>query len=373
MFSTPELLPQSAALIERGVADGLHSGGQLYVSRAGAVIADWATGDARPGVPMSTDTIVLWLSAVKPITAVALAQFWERGRVSLDDPVAKWVPEFAQQGKEPITIEHLLTHTAGFRSADKCDLGLAWEEIIDCICRAPVEPNWIPGQRAGYHTSSSWYMLGEIVRRVDGRTFEEYARANVLSRCGMLNSSLTLPPDEFQRLEDRLAFTYHTEKRMASPHHKWNSPADAAVCRPGRSGRGPIRELGLLYELLLRARKNEGAPSVTLGLQPETVLQLTKPRRVGLFDETFRHILDWGLGFCINSNRYGRETVPYGYGRFCGAESFGHGGAQSTCAFADPEHDLVVAWAFNGLPGDPAHQRRARELNSAIYQDLQLA
>src|SRR5262249_2439159 len=154
-------------------------------------------------------------------------------------------------------------------------------------CRTPSEPNWITGERAGYHTSSSWYILAEIVLRLNGRPFAEYARANVLSRCGMLNSSLALPLDEFRRIEDRLAFTYHTEKKALAPHRKWNSAADAAVCRPGRSGRGPIRELGLFYELLLQARKGAQPAATALGLQPATVLQLTRSWRIGMFDETF--------------------------------------------------------------------------------------
>jgi CubicO group peptidase (beta-lactamase class C family) len=100
---------------------------------------------------------------------------------------------------------------------------------------------------------------------------------------------------------------------------------------------------------------------------------MTSRQRAGVFDDTFQHVLDWGFGFCINSNRHGRETVPYGYGRFCSEETFGHSGAQSSCAFADPAHNLVVAWAFNGMPGERRHQLRARDLNSAIYQDLDLA
>jgi CubicO group peptidase (beta-lactamase class C family) len=84
-------------------------------------------------------------------------------------------------------------------------------------------------------------------------------------------------------------------------------------------------------------------------------------------------VIDFGLGFIVNSNRYGVETVPYGYGRSAADQAFGHSGAQSSCAFGDPTHKLVVAWSCNGLPGERLHQRRAREINSAIYEDLGLA
>jgi CubicO group peptidase (beta-lactamase class C family) len=91
-----------------------------------------------------------------------------------------------------------------------------------------------------------------------------------------------------------------------------------------------------------------------------------------MFDETFRHIMDWGLGFMVNSNRYGANTVPYGFGKHASDETFGHSGSQSSVAFADPTHRLVVAWVCNGMPGERKHQARAREINSAIYEDLNL-
>jgi CubicO group peptidase (beta-lactamase class C family) len=105
-------------------------------------------------------------------------------------------------------------------------------------------------------------------------------------------------------------------------------------------------------------------------LQPETVRALTSRQRIGMFDQTFRHVIDWGLGFIINSNRYGANTVPYGFGVDAGESSFGHNGFQSSTAFADPEHQLVVAVVCNGACGDAAHDRRMREIDAAVYADL---
>jgi CubicO group peptidase (beta-lactamase class C family) len=83
--------------------------------------------------------------------------------------------------------------------------------------------------------------------------------------------------------------------------------------------------------------------------------------------------MNWGLGFILNSNQYGIDTVPYGYGRHASARTFGHGGAVSSCAFCDPDRKLVVAWVCNGMTTDPAHQVRQRAINNAIYEDLDLA
>jgi CubicO group peptidase (beta-lactamase class C family) len=123
--------------------------------------------------------------------------------------------------------------------------------------------------------------------------------------------------------------------------------------------------LGKFYESLLGLG--------TQLLKGETIAEFTQRHRVGLFDHTFQHVIDFGLGFIVNSNGYGVETVPYGYGRHASDEAFGHSGAQSSCAFADPAHQLAVAWSCNGLPGERLHQRRAREINSAIYEDVGLA
>src|SRR5690242_10619383 len=101
-------------LIQPGIDESLHIGAQLHVDRRGQTVADEAFGLARPArdgqeaVAMTPDTITLWLSSGKPLTAVAVAQLWEQQKLDLDDAVARFIPEFAAHGKENITIRHLL-------------------------------------------------------------------------------------------------------------------------------------------------------------------------------------------------------------------------------------------------------------------------
>src|SRR3954469_22158686 len=95
-------------ILRRGIDEGLHLGAQICVLLQGESVLDDAVGQARFGVPMTRDSINWWLSAVKPITAVAIAQLWGRGKLELDDRVAHFVPEFGRGGKETITIRHLL-------------------------------------------------------------------------------------------------------------------------------------------------------------------------------------------------------------------------------------------------------------------------
>src|SRR6266581_6615444 len=93
------MLPRTIALVERGISEGLQLGFQGYVSVGGRPVADLAIGQARAGVPMTTDRLITWFSLTKPSVAVSAARLWERGQLALDDPVARFVPEFAAHGK----------------------------------------------------------------------------------------------------------------------------------------------------------------------------------------------------------------------------------------------------------------------------------
>jgi CubicO group peptidase (beta-lactamase class C family) len=356
-------LPRTIAAIERGMHEGLHIGAQLYVSRHGQVVADVAAGEARRGVPMRTDTLMLWLSAGKPITAVAIAQQWERGKLELDDRVAQLIPEFAAGGKEAITIRHILTHTGGFRAALGHWEDQPWDAVIAAVCAARLEPRWIPGTTAGYHGLTSWYILGEVVRRLDGRAFDRYVREEVLLPCGMSDSWLGVPVEQQETYGDRFGLMHDTSHGEAVANFKMDEPRLAAQCRPPSGARGPIRELGKFYETLLLQR---GGP---IG-RPQTIEAITAHHRVGVHDKTFRHVVDFGLGFVLQSNQYGIDTVPYGYGPHASPRTFGHSGSRSSIGYADPEHGLVVACIFNGATTEAKHDRRMREVNALIYEEL---
>jgi CubicO group peptidase (beta-lactamase class C family) len=369
MLPFREQFPRLADLLEQGTAAGLQIGAQVFISQAGETLADFASGAARVEVPMTPSTIMPWRSASKPVAAVALAQLFERGELDFDDPVVRFVPEFGTHGKQGVTLRHILTHTAGFRTLDLPWAEMAWDEILARICDLPLEPGWVPGEKAGYHVATSWFLLGEVVRRVDGRFYAQYVRDEIFEPLGMHDSWIGMPPERFQAYGDRIGFLYNTERGALAPH----AIADAAhyiACLPGSSGCGPIRELGRFYEMLLAGGAGPAGVRILL---PSTVALLTARHRVGMFDETFRHTLDWGLGFIIDSNRYGWQTVPYGFGRHASPRAFGHGGAQSSVGFADPEFGLVVALVANGTPGEARHSKRIRQWNTAIYEDLGLA
>jgi len=373
--STLSDLPRTRAAIERGIEQGLHLGAQLYLSldlqgaeHGARESLDLVVGDRAPGEAMTSETLMLWLSASKPVAAVALAQLWERGLLDLDDPVARHLPAFGVKGKEAITLRQVLTHTGGFRMLNVGWPEASWDEIIATICRGRLEPRWVPGDKAGYHLASSWFVLGEVVRRVDGRHYSHFVREEIFEPLGMDNSWVGMPLEVFQREGHRLGKMYSTEKDGPPMLRAWHREAHVVGCSPGGNGRGPMRELGRFYEMLL----NRGHGPQGKILTPQSVEALTTPNRVGMHDHTFKHKLDWGLGFICNSEHYGAAMPPYGYGRHASRRTFGHSGFQSSVAFADPVHGLVVAVVVNGNPGEPRHTERFVKFTEAIYEDLGL-
>lgn len=346
-----------------GVEQKLHPGGQICVLQGGRVLLDRAVGEAIPGRPMREDSIVQWYSAGKPLTAIVIAQLWEQKQLGLDDRVSRFVPEFAQGGKEQVTIRHLLTHTAGFRGADKISADLPWEEAVAEICATTLEPDWTPGLKAGYSTLSSWHILGEIARRITSTPFDVHIRKALFEPLGMHDTWLRLPLDKYREYGDRIALMYETPRGAAKPAPLQDA-VGMTICRPGSSARGPVRELARFYEML----GNGGSLGSKTIVREDTVQLFTSRQRVDLYDHTFMHKLDMGLGFIVNSRRHGVETVPYGYGRYASEETYGHSGAQSSCGFYDPARGVAAAWVVNGMPGERMHQARQRAVNNAIYE-----
>jgi CubicO group peptidase (beta-lactamase class C family) len=363
-------------LIRAGIDQGLHVGAQLYASRHGEVVADEAVGLARPApaaadrpaLPMTPDTITLWLSSGKPLTAAAVAQLWEQGQLDLDDPVARHIPEFAAHGKDNVTLRHVLTHTAPLRLADTGWPDATWEQMIQRIAATRPESRWTPGRTAGYSAHITWYLLGEIVQRLSGQPLPDYLRQHVFAPCGMTSTFLAMTPAEQAANADRMAVMQQTQAGAPTPYNT-ETPQALSVPRPSGSVRGPVRELGRFYEALL-ARGQGAAGRLLL---PQTVEAMTARHRVNTPDKTFGAIIDWGLGFMINSALYGNPDAPYQFGPHASPRTFGHSGNQSSAAFADPELALVVAVAFNGMPGETQHQPRIRAVLTALYEDLALA
>ena len=358
---TTGVLPRTCGAIEDGITRGLHVGAQVHVSLDGKPVADLAMGVARPGVEMTTETMMIWFSSTKAVTSTAASLIWERGGFGLDDPVHHHIPEFAANGKDAVTIRHLFTHTAGFRFAERAAGGVfaPWDDALAAVCASPLEDGWIPGRKAGYHAGSTMLVLGELVQRIDGRPFPQFVRDEIFLPLGMDDCWIGMPPEVHAAYGDRIGIMHNAEGDVPTPLPAADSAEASARSIPGANGRGPMRQLARLYEMF----RGDGEVDGVRILSPQTVAAMTARHRAGMHDETFGIPIDWGLGLIIAGFLYGRHASP---------RTFGHGGARSSVAFCDPEHGLVVAFVVNGMPKPQDHYRRQIEITSAIYRDLGL-
>ncbi len=360
-------MPEVQAVVVDGMTDEWHIGVQLYVSLSGNTVIDLAAGRSHPDVDITHETLMPWLSATKPIAAVAIAQLCERHLLGYDDLVTRYIPRFAAHGKDRITLRHLLTHTGGFRLAPFRYPQDDWNRIIDKICEARLEPRWTPGEKAGYHSSSSWFILGQVIQTVTGMSFSSYVREHIFLPLNMPDCWIGMPEETYRDYGDRIGSLLNTESRPFELH-QYHDMLRVTQCNPGVNGFGPINQLARFYQMFLA----DGQCGDRQIIRPETVQLLTSRQRKGLHDHTFGLVVDWGLGFIIDSKRYGMARMPYGYGPHASDNTFGHAGYQCSLAFADPGHQLVVAFVFNGTPGEAAHMDRNHAVLAAIYESLNL-
>lgn len=372
-------LPQTRQRIDEGIAQGLHPGAQVCVWWGGELLADLAIGEARPGVDMLPETMTLWLSSGKPITAVALARQVEAGKVDLTDPVAEYVPAFAAHGKGDITLRDVLTHTGGFRSVVFRYPDQTWDQAINAVCSGRLEAGWEVGTTAGYHPHSGWNILGKVLEVCTGQELGTHLREAVLLPWGMEHSWVGVPVDTYDAIAPQLAEMRDTSSSQsggASKSADMHTQAWVTGQRPGGNAYGPAHDLARFYQALLRGGEIDGHRL----LQPETIQNFTARHRRDTMDRTFRAVMDWGLGFMVKNQRHdaanaelhGHNAAPYNFGPHASDQTFGHGGNQSSVAFADPTHQLAAAVVFNAMPGETPHQQRMHAVLKALYEDLGL-
>jgi CubicO group peptidase (beta-lactamase class C family) len=364
------------AVLEAGMRAKLHVGAQAFISLQGTVQGDLAFGLSAPGRPMTPDSMMTWLSCSKIATSILFARLWEEGLVDLDDPVAAHLPEFAGGGKEAITVRHVWTHTCGLLNVEEQLFPVRYDQShaanIALICAAGIDPGVKPGTRAGYQTSVVALLLAEIIQRKRGRDFRELVRHELFLPLGMNASWLGMPAAAVEACGERLGQTFDTSGPEPKPG-SWapDAPKELTHLMPGGNGRGPMRELARLLELLRCRGTLDGARI----LAPTTVEALTARHRCAMYDTSWGLVLDWGLGLTLDSRLHRNgATHLYGYGRHASPRTFGHSGFRTTTAFCDPECGLVVACSWNGMVADDGiHSARQNALCEAVYEDLGLA
>ncbi len=162
--------------------EGLEVGASLAVTINGKYVVDiWAGySDEAQTHLWEQDTIVNVYSTTKVMTALCVLMLVDKGLIDLDAPVAKYWPEFSQAGKENLPVRYLLSHTAGIPGFEKpiqAETLYNWDQIVNML--AAQKPWWEPGTKSGYHSITFGYLLGELVRRVTGKSLGTFFRDEV--------------------------------------------------------------------------------------------------------------------------------------------------------------------------------------------------
>ena len=349
-------------------------GASVCIYRDGVPVVDLWGGlaDVATGRPWERHTIVLVYSMTKGVSAVWANLLIERGRLDPDAPVASYWPEFAANGKGEIPVRWVLSHQAGLAVIDgdlTLEQALSWTPVVDAL--AAQVPNWKPGTAHGYHLRSFGWLVGELVRRVDGRTIGAFFASEVAAPLGLdfwiglpareepRVAMLVPPPPEFAALLRGLPYEVLLGRATTGPSglfsydDMWNRRELRACELPSSNGVGDARSVARLYASLI------GEVDGVRTLAPATVAEATEcqvrgPDRVILVDTAF------GLGFML----------PPSLPTVVGPHAFGHGGAGGSVSFADPGAGLAFAYAMNDLRFDGAGDPRGETLAAAAYSCL---
>ena len=338
----------------------------------------------RTGELWEQDTMVLVNSTTKGLAAMTLAIAHSRGWLDYEAPVCRYWPEFAQQGKEKITIRQLLAHQAGLFALDEpLTRNLVADPDRLAVVLARQKPSWDPGTRQGYHAITLGFYEGEILRRIDPRhrSLGQFFQDEIASPLGLdvylrlpesISSSrlATLaPPSPIDMLQLPIRFLLDVMNRRSNIHRALvgsDFPRDEkrVYARnfeiPSGGGVGTARAIAHAYSVFATGGRE-------LGLRPETLRLLAAPAippTRGFHDECMRSDnIQFSLGFMKPSSEW-----PFG-----NASSFGAPGAGGSLGFADPTAGIGYAYVTSQsgtkLTGDP----RDVALRDALYTVIRSA
>lgn len=358
----------------------------------GAAVAVWVEGDlvvnlwgghadAHARRPWRQNTLASIFSGSKGLTSTCVHLLADRGEIDLHAPVAQYWPEFGQAGKQDITIAMVLGHRSGViapRTRMHWSAVTEWDRVCEAL--AASEPWWEPGTAHGYHMVTFGFILGEVVRRVTGRTLGEYLRTEIAEPMG-IDVHIGVPPAEQRRCADMIN----------KPHIRDVLANGGAPADPTSLGEHPMAGLSLAMgfvpddELgsndLTTWRTAEfpgtnahvsalGLATFYNGLAQEKLLSRQQLELVrvsqGGFDPDVvlgPRVADhgWGLGYMLNQRGVAGPNL----------RSFGHGGSGGSYGFVDLEHGIGYGYVMNYFDATKCNaDPRSTALSDEVYRVL---
>jgi CubicO group peptidase (beta-lactamase class C family) len=360
-------------------------GAAVSVWQDGKPVVDLRGGfyDARREKPWEADTLVLVWSAAKGIGSACVLHVLEEHRISIDKRVAEFWPEFAEAGKEEITMAQLLSHQAGLCALDQRVDILDYNAVIRAL--QAQKPLWPPGTAHGYHARTFGFLLDELVRRIAGKTLSRYWRevfAEPLgldlwiglpeepnSRVATIYAAKTGKPPEAKNRQSGPDFYVDlitpgslARKTFTSPYglqsvSGMNAPAIRAQPIVSFGGIGSASALAKFYSMLANGGKLDGQTFFS----SETIARMTTTLVDGM-DRVFQMPTAFSAGFMKDPRGAARRMFGPS------ANAFGHPGAGGANAFADPENRLAFAYVMNQMEQQVLPNEKSLRLIDAIFR-----
>jgi CubicO group peptidase (beta-lactamase class C family) len=333
---------------------GLEVGASFAVSLNGELVVDIWGGfsDSARTKLWERDTIVNVFSTTKIMTALCIHLLIDKGLIDVEAPVSKYWPEFAQANKEDVLVKHLLSHSAGLPGFDEeipVEALYDWDRIINLL--SAQKPWWKPGTKIGYHMTTFGYLLGELVRRITGRTLGTYFRENIANplnidfhiglseKYDLRVADIIVPEKVFSKWQVILAklLLKKTVKVFYNPDIEkvnFNERAWRSAEIPSGNGHGNARSIAKVGSILACG----GMYDKKKILSKSTVEEVIEPQISGRDVIRMYHPAKFGLGLGLLDDKF-----------YLGPRSFGWGGAGGSLCVMDLEKKLSMGYAMNKM------------------------
>jgi CubicO group peptidase (beta-lactamase class C family) len=413
--ASPESAGMSKAALDRlehhlktrYVDAGRFPGTRLLVYRRGKIVHSTVQGfaDLERKVPVRDDTIYRIYSMTKPITSVAFMMLFEEGRVALDEPVHKYIPEWKNLGvfvagtapafltrplSRPMLIVDLLRHTSGltygFQQRSNVDAAYrekgigevvkagTLETMIEDLAKIPLE--FSPGEAWNYSVSTD--VIGYLIGKITGQPFERFLKERIFDPLGMHDTDFFVPADKVHRFaacysaDPKGAMTCHATERKGTLTLQDDPTTSSFLSPPALiSGGGGLCSTVADYLTFCRALINGGELGGVRLIGPKTLKLMTTNHLPGgrdlpemsrsLFSEAIYNGIGFGLGVCVTMDP-AKTLIPGSRGEYA------WGGAATTSFWIDPAEELIAIFMTQVLPSSAYPVRR--ELRTMVYSAI---
>ena len=325
------------------------------------------------------DTLVNVYSTTKGVTAICAHRLADKGLLDIDAPVARYWPEFSQAGKDKIPVRYLLSHRAGLAAVrkplDEGDL-FNWDTMTTAL--AEQEPWWEPGTKHGYHALTFGHLVGEVIRRITGKTPGAYLRDEIADPLGLdihigldakddarTGDMIAMPPPgpgepnlfaEIMKNPESVAFKAFMNPPGGMRPGLVNTREWRAAEIPAANGHTTARSLAKLYGVLAHGGELDGVRVMSKEQVAQcSIEQSNGPDALLVINTRF------SLGFMMSQP--GASLGP-------NAKSFGHPGAGGSLGYADPEAKIGFGYTMNKMHASLLIDPRATALIEGVYASL---